>query len=545
MSTTLSETSVDRADTRPPRTRAGRWWLDAPVRQKVLGIVLLVALICLPPIVAGVVLDAQLDDARADTRSNLDAIDDLRSLRTSLLDADNAFQFYGTDGGFASPDYVEDFRTAADAIPAQIEAVQDALPDDLAPAGREVAQRSEAMIDQIGVLFGFGAAGTEPADVQDDPGLFELNPALVDELTVALETSPTAFAAIDELARQLDEMLAQSRAEVDRLQERFVWVMLASLAAALLGAAGGAFVVTSGILRRVDQLTESGEQFLRTGELATTTRSADEIGRLTEKILVVAEMLDDRRKEATAATRTKDEFLSRVSHELKTPLSAMIELGSELEGDAELSPESRDDAAHIASAGDHLRALVDELLDIKAIEVGQLSIAIEPVSVDETASDAITLIRTMPAARSITVLSDCPVDAVVAADRRRLREVLLNLLSNAVKYNRADGRVDLTARRRDGTVRVAVRDTGPGISATDQERLFQPFERLAADHTDVEGSGVGLAVTKRVVEAMGGTIGVDSEVGRGSTFWFDLPAGDAPRSSDRPVPLPATPLPES
>jgi signal transduction histidine kinase len=540
MPTTLSDPPIDPAGSRPPRTPAGRWWLNAPVRRKVLGIVLLVALMCLPPIIAGLALDGQLDDARADTRRTLDATDALRSLRTSLLAADTAFQFYGTDGGFASPDYVDDFRAAADAVPAQIDAIQDALPDPLAPAGREVAQRAEAMIDQIEVLFGFGAAGTEPADVSDDPGLFELNPALVAELTVALETSPPAFAAIDELARQLDEILAEDRDEVDRLQERFVWVMLASLTAALLAAAGGAFVVTGGILRRVDQLTDSGEQFLRTGELAPTTRSADEIGRLTEKILVVAEMLDDRRKEAVAATRTKDEFLSRVSHELKTPLSAMIDLGNDLEGDAELSPESRDDAAHIASAGDHLRALVDELLDIKAIEVGQLSIAIEPVSVDETASDAIALIRTMPAARSITVLSDCPVDAVVAADRRRLREVLLNLLSNAVKYNRAGGRVDLTARRRNGTVRVAVRDTGPGISATDLQRLFQPFERLAADDTDVEGSGVGLAVTKRVVEAMGGTIGVDSEVGRGSTFWFDLPAGDAPRSPDRPAP----PLPE-
>lgn len=545
MITTLREPSSGRSGTRPPRTRAGRLWLDAPVRRKVLSIVVLVSLICLPPIVVGLVLDARLDEARADTRTSLDATEDLRSLRTSLLDADAAFQFYGTDGGFVSPDYLDDFRVAADRIPGETEALQENLPDDLAPAGREVAQRAEAMIDQIEVLFGFGSAGPEPADVSDVPGLLELNPALVDELSVALETSPPAFAAIDDLARRLDQVVDQHRAEVDRLQGRLVGVILASLLMALLAAAGGAFVVTSGILRRVDQLAESGEQFLHTGRLATTTRSADEIGRLSEKILVVAEMLDDRRREAVAATRTKDEFLSRVSHELKTPLSAMIELGNELGSDADLSPQSRDDAAHIVNAGDHLRALVDDLLDIRAIEAGQLSITIEPVSVDETAADAITLVRSMPAAESITIATDCPVDAVVAADHRRLREVLLNLLSNAVKYNHPGGRVDLTARRRNGTVRVSVRDTGPGISATDQKRLFQPFERLAADDTDVEGSGVGLAVTKRVLEAMGGAIGVDSEAGQGATFWFDLPAADAARSPDPLAPPPSRHQPET
>ena len=236
------------------------------------------------------------------------------------------------------------------------------------------------------------------------------------------------------------------------------------------------------------------------------------------------ELLDSRRREALAATKAKDEFLSRVSHELKTPLTAMIGFAEMLEESEELSPQSRDDAKRIAAAGHHLHELIEELLDIKAIEAGKLAMAIEPLSVCTAFDESIALVATSAARRSIEIDVDCPPDAEVAADPRRLREVLLNLLSNAVKYNGEAGRIDVTATPDDGHVRIAVADTGPGISLGDQARLFQPFERLDAGATDVEGSGVGLALTKNVVEAMGGTIGVESAPGEGSTFWFDLPS---------------------
>jgi signal transduction histidine kinase len=224
-----------------------------------------------------------------------------------------------------------------------------------------------------------------------------------------------------------------------------------------------------------------------------------------------------------AATRAKDEFLSRVSHELKTPLSAIIEFAEMLEESTTLSPQSRDDAKRIAGAGRHLHELIEEMLDIKAIEAGRLAMAIEPLRVGEAFDESIALVAPRAARRSIEISVDCPPCTEVAADRRRLREVLLNMLSNAVKYNREAGRIDVTATPVDGHVRIAVADTGPGISPADQARLFQPFERLDAGATDVEGSGVGLALTKNVVEAMDGTVGVDSAPGEGSTFWAVLP----------------------
>jgi signal transduction histidine kinase len=253
-------------------------------------------------------------------------------------------------------------------------------------------------------------------------------------------------------------------------------------------------------------------------------------------MLFAGDLLDARRRQAVAATRAKDEFLSRVSHGLKVPLAVVIDAGRRLVEDPGLSAESHADAALVVTAGSHLHDLIDELLDIKAIEAGKLAITTESVRLNETADDAIALVRSMPASRGITITADCPPGIAVAADRRRLREVLLNLLSNAVKYNCPDGRVELAAEARGDTIHIGVTDTGPGISRSNQSLLFQPFERLDAAGTDVEGSGVGLALTKHVVEAMHGTIGVDSAPGRGSTFWFDLPNatagnGDARRTA--------------
>jgi signal transduction histidine kinase len=286
-------------------------------------------------------------------------------------------------------------------------------------------------------------------------------------------------------------------------------------------------------VRRIAALSDNVDRLLRGEPLRPPPASADEIGQLTDVTLHVGELLAQRRELAESATRAKDQFLSRVSQDLETPLTTMIALAQRLGANPDLSLRSREDARHIVKAGQQLHGLIAEMLDIKAIEAGRLALTIEPVPVDVVAYEAISLIRPTADERALTIETDCPPDLTVAADRRRLREVLLNLLSNAVKYNRPDGRIELAASRHDTSVRISVRDTGPGISADDQSHLFEPFERLDAAGTDVKGSGIGLALTKRVVHAMHGTIGVESTVGRGSTFWFDLPAagGAAPVSA--------------
>jgi signal transduction histidine kinase len=229
-------------------------------------------------------------------------------------------------------------------------------------------------------------------------------------------------------------------------------------------------------------------------------------------------------EEAERANRAKSAFLSRMSHELRTPLNAVLGFGQLLEVD-QLSEEQRQSVQQILKGGKHLLDLINEALDIAGIEAGRISLTREPVLVEDAMTDAIDLIQPLAADRGVTLRVEVPSDiAYVLADRQRMRQVLLNLLSNAVKYNRPIGTVTIGCRRESADwARIEISDDGPGIAPQDVERLFVPFERLGADGSGVEGTGLGLALSMDLAKAMGGSLGVKSTLGQGSTFWFALP----------------------
>jgi len=231
---------------------------------------------------------------------------------------------------------------------------------------------------------------------------------------------------------------------------------------------------------------------------------------------------------AEQANLAKSMFLSRMSHELRTPLNAILGF-SQLLDMADLEAEHADDVRRILVAGRHLLELINELLDIGRIEAGELTMSPEPVGVADALSDALELIRPLADARSIQVSMDDRVDGHhVQADRQRLKQVLLNLLSNAVKYNTQGGHVTLTcSETAGGMLRIGVSDTGPGITPAEMERVFAPFDRLGRQD-DVEGTGLGLMLSKGLMEAMGGHLEVESVPGQGSTFTIELPLVESP-----------------
>lgn len=298
-------------------------------------------------------------------------------------------------------------------------------------------------------------------------------------------------------------------------------------------------------------LADSGRSFHR-----YSTPVRDEDGTVIGRLFVLRETTAERqaqsdlqraREHAEQANSAKTEFLSRMSHELRTPLHAILGFGELLEGE-DLPEEQRAKLSQMTRGGRHLLALINEVLDLSRIERGDLSMSVEPVHAGQVVQETLELVGPLAAARSVTIaaLAAADFDLYVMADRQRLKQVLLNILSNAIKYNREGGGVKLSCAR-DGSARarISVADTGVGIPTEDIPRVFEPFERLGAEETEVEGTGLGLALSKRLTEAMGGEIGAESEIGRGTTFWLELPlvtAAPKVRTPDPGGPLPASRL---
>jgi signal transduction histidine kinase len=268
------------------------------------------------------------------------------------------------------------------------------------------------------------------------------------------------------------------------------------------------------IVHRVQDVTD----FVRLAERGTEQEA---------EIFLRTQELQRLNKQLRAASRAKNEFLSRMSHELRTPLAAIMGF-SELFALADLDEKKSEWAATILRAGKHLLQLVDEVLDISRIETGELSLSVEPAAVAPLLADAMELIQPMAESRRVTLHPPEIQDGsgYARADSQRLKQVMINLLSNAVKYNREGGDVHVSVEAvGSDRMRVAVTDTGKGMDRESLAKLFTPFERLDAG-ADVQGTGLGLALSRSLVEAMGGTLTVSSTPGEGSTFAIELRRGE-------------------
>ncbi|MEY2498844.1 MAG: hypothetical protein QOD12_2400 [Verrucomicrobiota bacterium] len=244
----------------------------------------------------------------------------------------------------------------------------------------------------------------------------------------------------------------------------------------------------------------------------------------------IEKALREAKDEADRANQAKSEFLSRMSHELRTPLNAILGFGQLLERQNPTEAQ-RTRVGHIISAGRHLLNLINEVLDISRIEAGNLQLSLEPVCLADALEEALSLMRPLAAERGTELSTSSEVERTdyVMADRQRLKQVLLNLLTNAVKYTPPGGAVTVSYKSAGpGAMRIVVEDNGTGIADEKLARLFTPFDRLGAEQTNIEGTGLGLALCQRLVHAMNGTIGANSAPGKGSAFWVELACAESP-----------------
>lgn len=228
---------------------------------------------------------------------------------------------------------------------------------------------------------------------------------------------------------------------------------------------------------------------------------------------------------AEKANLAKSDFLSNMSHELRTPLSAILGFAQLIDaGTPAPTEKQKRNLDQILRAGWYLLDLINEILDLALIESGKLSISLEPVTLSEVLSDCATMIEPQAEKHGIEVnFTESAVTYIVNADRTRLKQVLINLMSNAIKYNKANGTVVVSCALLPERVRICVEDSGQGLAPEQIAQLFQPFNRLGQESKAEEGTGIGLVMTKRLIELMGGEIGLESSLGEGSSFWIEIP----------------------
>lgn len=267
---------------------------------------------------------------------------------------------------------------------------------------------------------------------------------------------------------------------------------------------------------RLSPILDAG---IYSGMLSFTARDITRKKEL-EKSLIYAKEV------AEKASLAKSEFLSSMSHELRTPMNAILGFSQLLEMDntEPLTESQRDSVEEIIKAGNHLLTLINEILDLEKIESGKFAILMEPVEVDTVLDEVLSLIAPLADKRKIHIVNQLRDNQkmYLNADRVRFKQVLLNLMSNAVKYNNEEGNIIISCKYVNQDVRFSITDTGNGIKASELEVIFEPFHRII-DDVNIEGTGIGLTVSKQLVELMGGTIHVESIEGEGSTFWIDFP----------------------
>jgi len=281
-----------------------------------------------------------------------------------------------------------------------------------------------------------------------------------------------------------------------------------------------------------DELGALAEEFNRmAARLQESYASLEQkVEERTRELATALGELDKKGRELEAASLHKSEFLANMSHELRTPLNAILGFSQVLRERlfGELNEKQESYVDDILSSGNHLLSLINDVLDLSKVEAGEVELEVAPFSLRESLERGVVMVRERALKDGVQVaLAAAPDVDIVTGDERRIRQVIFNLLSNAVKFTPAGGVVDVRATQVDGEVRVSVADTGPGIAPEDHERIFEEFQQTDAGVEQGEGTGLGLALSKRLVQLHGGRIWFDSELGKGSTFVFTLPARPA------------------
>jgi signal transduction histidine kinase len=344
-------------------------------------------------------------------------------------------------------------------------------------------------------------------------------------------------ATLDQLRKEIEALNAeeallveQDQQEIFLQRQQSISVTLIAAVAGIIGSLMAVWIFSRTIVKRVRLLRDSAGHLARAEALDLPSSSKDELGQLSDELdhasQLLAKNISDAlqaRQEAEEASASKSMFLSRTSHELRTPLNAILGFAQLLEQD--LAPgKQRDSVSLIKGAGQHLLKLINEVLEIARIESGEVSLELAPIALNNLLEEAIHYIAPIGKIRDIEIKSDIEPNLWAMANRQKLLQVVLNLLSNALKYGPVNSAVQLNAYRKQDQIMIEVQDDGLGIPVELRERVFTPFDRLGAENTKIEGTGLGLALSKQIMLAMHGSIHLAKDK---SLFWVEISACEA------------------
>ena len=485
--------------------RAALYWRNWSLTVKVTVIVMAALATFVGSVATSYKLERQTADAMTEMQRTLQVQRDIQLLHALIAESATGVRGYLLTG---VDDFLNPYRAAQVKLPAAM--------DDLQQNVRDPEQL--ARLNVLLPLVRQKLAGLEALRQQyhGDPEALRASLLAGRQILNQLRDGIGAMNARESM------LVVQRTAAVQEALRRNVFMNLATIVIGLVGVLA-MLLFTLRVVRRVRVSAENAERLVNDQPLLATGVASDELGLLADRLHRASVLLARRATAAQAASVAKSEFLSRTSHELRTPLNAILGFAQLLEDDL-VAGQNRQHAQHITRAGKHLLSLIDDVLDLARVEAGQLTITAAAVRVAPVLREALALLQPLAVQHQIKLpaLVDDGGLAVVA-DRQRLTQIMLNLLSNAIKYNRAGGEVRIAVSGRDEEVAIAIADEGDGIEAGLLERLFTPFDRLGAERGKTEGVGLGLAVSRSLAEAMGGSLAADSTAGKGSVFTVQLP----------------------